>query len=139
MIVRPLSRLLLDDAADRPIALSGGHIIDLARFRLDVAGTIARLTATSGRRGLIVCDDAYWATVGMFALAHSGGETVFAPNTLPATIAALAGAYDHVLSDGAMPEASIRLEPAKGVPAAIAPMNADSACVALFTDRKSVV
>ena len=94
MTAGPLSALLLDDSTQhRPVAASGGHVIDLSRFRADVAAAAARLAAAGCRRGLVVCDDAYWATVGLFALAHSGGETLFPANGLPATLRALAGAY----------------------------------------------
>src|SRR5258708_254548 len=97
MSAGPLPALLLDEAADRPVACSGGHVIDLRRFRADVAAAAARLAAVGCRRGLVACDDAYWATVGLFALAHCGAETVLPPNLLPATLTALAGAFDHVV------------------------------------------
>src|SRR4051812_5826545 len=87
MTFRRLASLLLDGAAERPIASTPDRTISLEQFRGDVASTIARIAVVPGRRGLVVCDDAYWATVGMFALAHAGAETVFAPNALPSTLA----------------------------------------------------
>lgn len=94
--------LARDQAVDRPIAVSGGETIGLHRFRADVAATAARLSAMGYRRGLVACRDAYWAVVGWFALAQSGGETVLPPNTLPATLASLAEAFDCIVSDGAV-------------------------------------
>lgn len=132
-----LAGLLLNGTAECPIASRDGHRMDLARFRADVAGTIERLAAISCRRGLVVCDDAYWATVGMFALAHAGAETVFPPNTLQSTIAKLAGAFDHILTDGAVQGGNVMLEPASSIASAIAPMNADRAFVTLFTSSSS--
>ena len=70
---RAASALLLDEAtADRPVAISGGHVIALRRFRADVSTAAARLATAGCRSGLVACDDAYWAAVGLFALAHSG-------------------------------------------------------------------
>jgi acyl-coenzyme A synthetase/AMP-(fatty) acid ligase len=135
MTAGPLASLLLgDDAADRPIALSEGHVIRLQRFRADVAAAAARLTAIGCRRGLVACDDAYWATVGWFALAHNGAETVFPSNILPATLAAMSGAFDHIVTDGAVTagERTLMLAHEDGV-SSLPPMDAEKACVTLFT------
>jgi acyl-coenzyme A synthetase/AMP-(fatty) acid ligase len=133
-----LASLLFDGNAESSVASRDGHSIGLARFRADVAAATARLAVISCRRGLVVCDDAYWAMVGMFALAHAGAETVFPPNALPSTITMLSGAYDHVLTDGAISDGSVLLGPASsGVASAIAPMNAEMACVSLFTSGSS--
>ena len=133
-----LANLLLDGDAESLVASCDDHSIDLAHFRADVAAATARTCAAiSCCRGLVVCNDAYWAMVGMFALAHAGAETVFPPNALPSTIAMLSGAYDHVLTDGAIPNGSVRLEPASGSPSAVAPMNAETVCVSLFTSGSS--
>jgi acyl-coenzyme A synthetase/AMP-(fatty) acid ligase len=131
-----LAALLLDEAAaDRPVASSGGHIIDLRRFRADVAVAATRLAAVGCRRGLVACDDAYWATVGLFALAHSGAETILPPNTLAATLIGLAGAFDHVVTDGAVQRSGgiLTLAPGDDVPATLPIMDADKAHVTLFT------
>jgi acyl-coenzyme A synthetase/AMP-(fatty) acid ligase len=137
MTAWPLGSLLLDGAAERPIASSHGQTINLSRFRVDVAATIARIEAVSCRRGLVICDDAYWAMVGMFALTHAGAETVFSPNALPSTIETLAGAFDHILTDGAVQGETIVLGPASGIASTIPPMNADVARVTLFTSGSS--
>ena len=135
MTAGPLSALLLDEAtADRPVAISGGHVIALSRFRADVSTAAARLATAGCRSGLVACDDAYWAAVGLFALAHSGAATVLSPNVLPATLNAIAGTFDHVLTDGAVHrvEGILTLAPGDGgVP--LPPMDADKACVTLFT------
>jgi len=136
MTAGPLSALLLDDSAQgRPVAASGGRVIDLGRFRADVAAAAAQLAAVGCRRGLVVCDDAYWATVGLFALAHSGGETLFPTNGLPATLRALAGAYDHIVTDGAVQrlDRTLTLAPGDAGASTLPAMDADRAYVTLFT------
>jgi acyl-coenzyme A synthetase/AMP-(fatty) acid ligase len=142
MTAGPLATLLLDEAAaDRPVASSGGHIIDLRRFRADVSAAAARLVAVGCRRGLVACDDAYWATVGLFALAHGGAETVFPPNVLPATLTALAGAFDHIVTDGAVQQGDrvLMLAPGDGTVSTPAVMDADRAHVTLLTSGSTGV
>jgi acyl-coenzyme A synthetase/AMP-(fatty) acid ligase len=132
----PLAALLLDEAmADRPVAISGGHVIALRRFRADVSTAAARLVAAGCRSGLVACDDAYWAAVGLFALAHSGAATILCPNVLPATLKAIAGTFDHILTDGGVQRAEriLTLAPGDGGIAPLPPMDADKACVTLFT------
>jgi acyl-coenzyme A synthetase/AMP-(fatty) acid ligase len=136
MSAGPLAGLLLDEAtADRPVAISGGQVIALRRFRADVAATAARLAAAGCRSGLVACDDAYWAAVGLFALAHGGAAAILAPNVLPATLQAIAGSFDHVLTDGAVQQAEriLTLAPGDGGGAPLPPMDADKASVTLFT------
>jgi acyl-coenzyme A synthetase/AMP-(fatty) acid ligase len=135
MSAGPLAALLLDEAADRPVAFSGGHVVDLRRFRADVAAAVAGLAAVGCRRGLVACDDAYWATVGLFALAHCGAETVLPPNLLPATLTALAGAFDHIVTDGAIQGAdrTLMLAPGDGRVSGLPAMDAERTCVTLFT------
>ena len=135
MTAGPLASLLLGDgAADRPLASSKGQVIRLQRFRADVAAAAARLAALGCSRGLVACDDAYWATVGWFALAHNGAETVFPSNTLPATLAAMSGAFDHIVTDGAVTgsERTLMLAHEDGA-SSLPPMDAEKACVTLFT------
>jgi len=135
MTAGPLASLLLGDAAaERPVASSKGQVIRLQRFRADVAAAAARLAAIGCSRGLVACNDAYWATVGWFALAHNGAETVFPSNTLPATLAAMSGAFDHVVTDGAVTgrERTLMLAHEDGV-SSLPTMDAEKACVTLFT------
>ena len=136
MTAGPLASLLLDDAAeDRVVASSGGRIIDLRRFRIDVVAASRRMAVIRCSRGLVACDDAYWATVGMFALAHNGAETVLPPNVLPDTLTALTGAFDHIITDGAVPsgEGILTLAPCADTAPTIAAMDAEKARVTLFT------
>jgi acyl-coenzyme A synthetase/AMP-(fatty) acid ligase len=136
MSAGPLAALLLDEAmADRPVAISGGHVIGLRRFRADVSTAAARLVAAGCRSGLVACDDAYWAAVGLFALAHSGAATILSPNVLPATLKAIAGTFDHILTDGAVQQGEriLTLAPGDGGIVPLPPMDADRACVTLFT------
>lgn len=132
----PLASLLLDATAeDRPVASSGGRIIDLRRFRADVISASQRMAAIGCRHGLVACSDAYWTTVGMFALAHNGAETVLPPNVLPDTLTALAGAFDHIITDGAVPagEGILTLAPSADMALRVALMDAENARVTLFT------
>lgn len=136
MTAGPLASLLLDEAmGDRAVAISGGQVVALSRFRADVSTAAVRLAAAGCRSGLVACDDAYWAAVGLFALAHSGAATILAPNVLPATLKAIAGSFDLILTDGAVPQAdrSLTLAPGAGGGAPLLPMDADKACVTLFT------
>lgn len=133
----PLLAALLSDgaAADRPFASHAGTVVGFARFRADVAAAAHRLGVVGCRRGLVACDDAYWATVGWFALAHVGAETVMAPNSLPATLAGLSGAFDHVVTDGAVApgEHVLRLEAGASAPCALPSFDATKTLVTLFT------
>ena len=136
MIAGPLAALLVDKAmADRPVAVSSGHVITLSRFRADVSTAAARLVAAGCSSGLVACDDAYWAAVGFFALAHSGAATVLSPNVLPATLNAIAGTFDHIVTDGAVQRAEgvLTLAPGDDIVVPLPPMDADKACVTLFT------
>jgi acyl-coenzyme A synthetase/AMP-(fatty) acid ligase len=141
MTAGPLAALLLDEAMrDRPVAISGGQVIGLSRFRADVSTAAARLADVGCRSGLVACDDAYWAAVGLFALAHGGAATVLPPNVLPATLDAIAGTFDHILTDGVVQrtERVLTLAPGdNGVP--LAPMEADKASVTLFTSGSTGV
>ncbi len=137
MTVGPLASLLLDGNTERPIASTHDRTISLGQFRIDVASAIGRIATAPCRRGLVVCEDAYWAMVGMFALAHSGAETVFPPNALPATLATMSGAFDRVLTDGTLQGDGSLLGSAPAVASPILPMNADAAHVTLFTSGSS--
>ncbi|CAN5922244.1 AMP-binding protein [soil metagenome] len=136
MIAGPLATLLLGARrADRPIASCHGEVVTLQRFRADVAAAAAQLEAAGCRRGLVACDDAYWAMVGLFALAHGGAEALLPPNLLPATLTALGGAYDHMLTDGAVAPGDriLTLRRGDGGASTLPAMNAETAGVALFT------
>ncbi|MBS0537583.1 MAG: acyl-CoA synthetase [Proteobacteria bacterium] len=137
MTLSRLASLLLDGAAERPIASVDDQTVNLEQFRADVASAISQIEEAQCRRGLVVCDDAYWAMVGMFALAHAGAETVFPPNALPSTAAALSGAFDHILTDGAQQGGSIQLNSGIRRTSPILPANADAARINLFTSGSS--
>jgi acyl-CoA synthetase (AMP-forming)/AMP-acid ligase II len=95
-----INDLLCDDAPrSKVMATSGRHSIALGQFRSDVATNAAALRAVNCRRGLLLTQDTYWAAVGMLALFQSGAVVVMPPNALPATLASLAGEWDHLVSD----------------------------------------
>jgi acyl-coenzyme A synthetase/AMP-(fatty) acid ligase len=131
----PLAGLLTSDPeAEWTIACSGGEKIGRQRFRADVGAAAARLQALGCRRGLVACDDTYWAAVGLFALAHTGAESLLLPNALPATLATLQGSFDHIVTDGQVESISaVKLAPASGGPAALPAMAAADARMTLFT------
>src|ERR1700730_14909286 len=136
MSAGPLATLLLDEAmADRPLAISGGHVMGLRRFRADVSTAAARRAPVHCRSGLVACDDAYWAAVGLFALAHSGAATILSPNVLPATLKAIAGTLDTLRTDGAVQRAErvLTMATVAGSIVPLPPMDAERACVPLFT------
>jgi hypothetical protein len=98
-----ISDLLCGDVPrTKVVARSGGRRIGLGQFRADVAANAAALRATNCRRGLLLTHDTYWAAVGMLALFQSGAVVVMPPNALPATLASLAGEWDHLVSDAAV-------------------------------------
>lgn len=136
MIAGPLASLLLEEGADRPFAFSEGAVVGFHRFRRDVSALSARAAAAGCRRGLVVADDAYWATVGFFALAHAGAETLLPSNMLPSTLAALEGHYDHVVAahdvDG-VAGPRLDLSPGEGSISPLPPLDAGQARIVLFT------
>ena len=87
-MVRSLALLFSSEReADRPVAVLDGETITLSRFHCDVAAAAARLRQAGYRRAAVACRSAYWTAVGWLALAHTGGEMVLPPNSLPATLA----------------------------------------------------
>ena len=84
------------------VARTGGRRIELGQFCSDIAANAAALRATNCRRGLLLTQDTYWAAVGMLALFQAGAVVVMPPNALPATLASLAGEWDHLISDAAV-------------------------------------
>ncbi len=100
MTTLALSRLFVGERSPAtPVAVTGGAVVDIARFRADVAGNAARLAHAGCRRGLLLTQDAYWGAVGLFALLHAGAEAILPPNGQPGTLAALAGAWDWLVCD----------------------------------------
>ena len=91
-----------DIPRSKVVATSGRRTIELAQFRSDVAANAAALRAVNCRRGLLLTQDTYWAGVGLLALLQSGAAVVMPPNALPATLASLAGEWDHLVSDAAI-------------------------------------
>lgn len=121
--------------ADRPVAVLDGETITLRRFRSDVAAAVVRLRPAGYRRAVVACRSAYWTAVGWLALAHTGSEMVLAPNSLPASLASLRGAYDGILSDGSLPTGEGVLTLPAGVPSAspLPDIDAKRAIISLFT------
>jgi acyl-coenzyme A synthetase/AMP-(fatty) acid ligase len=135
-MVRSLALLFSSEReADRPVAVQDGETITLRRFRNDVAAATACLQPAGYRRAAVACRSAYWTAVGWLALAHTGGEMVLAPNSLPATLAALRDAYDVILSDGALPpgEEVLTLQAGMSSASPLPAIDADHAIVSLFT------
>ena len=135
-MVRSLALLFSPEReADRPVAVLDGETITLRRFRNDVANAAECLRQAGHRRAAVACRSAYWTAVGWLATAHTGGEMVLAPNSLPATLAALRDAYDVILSDGALPpgEGLLTLRPGSAAVEPLPVIDADRAIVSLFT------
>lgn len=100
MSVLRLSRLLVDGRSlATPVAESGATIKDFGCFRADVASNAARLRQLKCRRGLLVTQDSYWGTVGLYALMHAGAEVVMPQNAQRGTLAAIADAWDLLVCD----------------------------------------
>ncbi len=137
MIAGPLASLLLDeDAADRPLPSARAPSSAFIGFAATSSALSARAIAAGCRRGLVVADDAYWATVGFFALAHAGAETLLPSNMLPSTLATLEGHYDHVVAahdvDG-VAGPRLDLSPGEEAISPLPPLDAGQARIVLFT------
>lgn len=131
-----LSALFSTSTSDRIIAATlDGQTMRLGDFAADVAATIEALRRAGCRRGLLICDDAYWAAVGIMALAHNGGEALLPHNTHPESIAMLKGSFDLLVSDRHWPgiEAQLPLHKRPVVSSGIPAINASQAKVSLFT------
>jgi acyl-coenzyme A synthetase/AMP-(fatty) acid ligase len=97
-----INDLLCGEVPRSRVATSDRRTIELGQFRSDVAANAAALRAANCRRGLLLTQDTYWAAVGLVALLQSGATVVMPPNALPATLAALAGEWDSLVSDAAV-------------------------------------
>ncbi len=89
-------------AARQVVAIRGGESLTWDRFRAEVGGA-ARQLAGCGRVALI-CQDSWCFAVGMFGALSAGATVVLPPNSLPATLAALAGDVERVVDDCFVPE-----------------------------------
>ena len=85
--------------AAHPVARDGDQLIVWADFAARVVALSQRLRATPAMRWLLASDDALTFAVQLFAALHAGKQAVIPPNTLPGTLAALAGAYDQRFTD----------------------------------------
>lgn len=131
-----LSALFSPSSSDRIIASTvDGQAMRLGDFAADVAATIEALRRAGCRRGLLICDDAYWAAVGMMALLHDGGEALLPHNTHPESIATLTASFDGIVSDRAWPgvETQVLLHKRAAATGAIPSIDPSSAMVSLFT------
>ncbi len=136
MSVVSLSALFSQSCSNRIIAATiDGQPMRLGDFARDVAGTIEALRETGCRRGLLICDDAYWAAVGMMASLHAGGEALLPHNTHPETVASLKESFDLLVSDRVWPgiekQVLLRKRPASTV--TIPAIDPSNAIVSLFT------
>ncbi|MBV9832963.1 MAG: acyl-CoA synthetase [Alphaproteobacteria bacterium] len=131
-----LSALFSQSRSDRLIASTiDGQAIRLSDFAADVAATIGTLREAGCRRGLLICDDAYWAAVGIMALLHDGGEALLPHNTHPESIASLQGSFDMLVSDRVWPgiEKQVLLHKRPAASDAIPAIDPANAFVSLFT------
>ena len=96
----PLSRLLADmRPAEAPVARRGEATLTLGRLRGEVAHNVTRLAARRPRSVLLAAEDSFAFAVGLFAALHAGAAVALPSNTRPGTIAALAPAFDALVSD----------------------------------------
>ena len=86
-----------------PVAHDGERLIAWADFAARVGQLSERLRADPAQRWLLASDDALNFAVELFAALHAGKQAVIPPNTLPGTLAALAGAYDARFADSDAP------------------------------------
>ena len=85
--------------ASQPIAYLQDEPITLARWRADIAHNAERLRAGRVRRGALVCEEAYWFTVGLLALVRIGARVMLPPNERPATLREFQPEFDALVTD----------------------------------------
>ncbi len=99
----PLSDLLRvgrDPGAS--VSFARGGVRDFADFSGRVRALATHLRARGGGRFLLYTEDSYAFAVALFALAHSGGTALLAPNRQAGTLAALAAQVDGALVDASV-------------------------------------
>lgn len=136
MSVVSLSALFSQSNSDRIIASTiEGQPMRLGDFAHDVAATMEALREAGCRRGLLICDDAYWAAVGIMALLHGGGEALLPHNTHPEAIASLRESFDLLVSDRSWPgvEKQVLLHRRPAARVTIPAIDPSNAIVSLFT------
>lgn len=136
MPVVSLSALFSQTGSDRIIASTiEGQAMRLGDFARDVAASIEALREAGCRRGLLICDDAYWAAVGIMALLHDGGEALLPHNTHPNAVASLTESFDLLVSDRLWPgvEKQVLLRRRPAATASIPAIDPSNAVVSLFT------
>lgn len=137
MTAVPLDRLFVSGRdPESLVAVRDGTPLRFAGFAADVARVAGAVRAVGALRGAVVSADPYWFLVGLFGLLHAGAAAIVPPDGLPATIAALSGAFDVLLCDEASPTPGpvIRLaDPLAGDAAIPAPLDPATARLAFFT------
>ncbi|OQS33161.1 hypothetical protein B0T40_18110 [Chromobacterium haemolyticum] len=85
---------------ERVAALRDGRPLLWRDFTGAVTGAAA--TLEPGQRYALIAADAWLFAVGLFAVWRAGAEAMVPNNALPATLSALAPAFDEVLDDAAL-------------------------------------
>ncbi len=94
-----LPDLFRDGPGSKIVALRSEAALTLDRFRADIGAAAENIKQRDIRRGALICDDAYWFSVGLFGLFSARAEVVIPPNAQPGTLSGLSEHYDAVISD----------------------------------------
>jgi acyl-coenzyme A synthetase/AMP-(fatty) acid ligase/3-hydroxymyristoyl/3-hydroxydecanoyl-(acyl carrier protein) dehydratase len=85
--------------ARTPVCLDGGAVLDFTAFETRVRACAAALRARPAWRVALCIDDPFEFACALFALLACGKEPVIPASSNPAYLAALAGAYDAIVTD----------------------------------------
>jgi len=134
----PLEDLLasLASAGDLPVFWTPERRVDAAEFTRRISGLSDRLTATDVDRWVLVCEDGYAFSVGLFAAWHAGKVALLPPNPKPGTVRECMDAGDGLLTDRDEPgDVGPRLEPLdfEGDPGALDRLDPERTCTLAMT------
>ena len=126
--------LAVGRAASHPVARDGDRLIVWSEFATRVVRLSQWLRADPAQRWLLASDDALNFAVQLFAALHAGKQAVIPPNTLPGTLAALAGAYDARFDDAArLPPEPADDAAIPATPARLPAIDARAAIIDIYT------
>ncbi|MBE0531785.1 MAG: acyl-CoA synthetase [Rhodospirillales bacterium] len=81
------------------VSWRAGAVLTRRDLLADTAAMAAAVVAAGCRRGAVVSSDSYLFLVAVLGLTSAGATAVVPPNVQPGTLAGLAGAFDHLVSD----------------------------------------
>jgi acyl-coenzyme A synthetase/AMP-(fatty) acid ligase len=133
MSALPLSHVL---AVQRPtshvVSWRGVTQLTFANFRRDVCAAAARVRRQRLERAALVCRDAYWFAVGLYALFAADAEVVIPPSAQPALLRELADSFETLVTDDE-DLSDFVLAPGASDAATLAPLEPGRCRLSIFT------